>query len=50
MGFPSPELIDLAERGLVRLGGCIVGPGQPDLSCRSCGLDWGTDGEQAAAR
>ena len=39
-GVPSAEVIDLAERGLVTLGGCMVGPEAPDLSCRSCGKKW----------
>jgi hypothetical protein len=34
---------DLAAHRVV-LGGCIVGPGQPDRSCASCGLEFRADG------
>jgi hypothetical protein len=46
MGLPSPGLWQLAERGLVSLGGCEVFPdGVPAFTCRACGLDWGRNGD-----
>ena len=38
----------LAERGLVALGGCMVPGEEPVLSCRSCGLEWGREGDPTA--
>jgi hypothetical protein len=32
-GMPSRELMDLAERGAVRLGGCVMRPNQPTRKC-----------------
>ena len=46
MGFPSPELFELAEQGRVVLGGCEVGLQQPDVVCRTCGLEWGSEVEE----
>ena len=44
MGLPSAELFEQAEQGHVVLGGCEVFPGQqPDVVCRTCGLQWGDD-------
>jgi hypothetical protein len=43
-----PALSDQLEADLaahrVVLGGCMVGPDQPDLSCSACGLEFRTDG------
>ncbi|MGY1632246.1 hypothetical protein ACI784_11140 [Geodermatophilus sp. SYSU D01186] len=44
-GLPGAEDSRLAERGLVALSGCLVPEEQPVLACRSCGLDWGRDGD-----
>ena len=41
-GLPDPEAMELAERGLVALGGCMVMPGEPSLFCRACGSCWGS--------
>lgn len=41
-GFPAPELVERAERGEVKLGGCLIEPGQPDWGCRECGYLWRT--------
>jgi N-formylglutamate amidohydrolase len=35
-GMPGADLGEAARRGEVALGGCIIGPGQPSLACRSC--------------
>ncbi len=43
MGLPSAELFELADRGLVSLGGCEVGPEDHDFVCRSCGHEWGSE-------
>jgi hypothetical protein len=42
-GLPSPDLMDLAERGLAVLGGCALPDDGNDVVCRSCGLEWGPD-------
>src|SRR3712207_2600740 len=48
-GMPSGDLFELAERGLVVLGGCLLDPaGNPEWSCRACGLDWGREGDPTA--
>lgn len=39
-GMPGYELFEAAERGEVRLGGCIVGIDQPSTACTSCGGQW----------
>lgn len=44
-GLPDPEAMDMAERGLVGLGGCMVEPDGPVLACRACGLQWGHEGD-----
>ena len=43
MGLPSAELFELADRGLVVLGGCLMGPEEHDVHCRSCGHEWSAD-------
>lgn len=35
-GYPSMEMVDDAEAGKLRLGGCIVGPESPDYACPEC--------------
>ena len=42
-GLPDPAAMDLAERGLVALGGCMVEPDEPILVCLACGLRWGSE-------
>ncbi|MGY1840249.1 MULTISPECIES: hypothetical protein [unclassified Modestobacter] len=42
-GLPGPGDFELAEQGLIALGGCMLGPDEPVLTCRSCGLNWGHD-------
>ena len=41
-GFSGPELWEAAERGEIRLGGCMTGPESPDFECLGCGaaLPW----------
>ncbi len=39
-GLPEESLREAAARGEVQLGGCIVGPDNPDWHCRSCGKRW----------
>ncbi len=41
-GLPGPELLDEAERGEVKLGGCGVADGLPTCLCPSCGKEWGS--------
>ena len=42
-GLPDQEAMELAERGLVALGGCMVMADEPTLVCRACGAHWGSD-------
>ncbi|MQA35977.1 hypothetical protein [Modestobacter roseus] len=42
-GMPGPEDFELADRELVALGGCMLGPDEPTLACRACGMQWGSD-------
>jgi hypothetical protein len=47
--MPSGDVVELAERGLVSLGGCLLDPdGNPQWACRACGLDWGREGDPTA--
>ena len=41
-GYPAPEAIEDAEKGNVKLGGCLVhiGGGQPDRFCKDCEHEW----------
>lgn len=41
-GYPAFEMFEAAERGEIRLGGCMVWPESPDYECRGCGtaLPW----------
>ena len=47
-GLPAPADQQLADRGLVVLGGCLVEQGDPVLACRACGLHWGREGDPTA--
>lgn len=44
-GLPGPADFELAERGLVTLGGCMVTPDESTLVCRACGAHWGSNGD-----
>ncbi len=35
-GYPGPEMSESAQRGEIRLGGCLVGPESPAYECRAC--------------
>jgi len=41
-GYPGPEMMDAAEKGLIELGGCCVGERDPRKHCKACGeqFDW----------
>ena len=40
-GYPIVPVGDAAERGEVRLGGCMIfEEPEPDFSCGRCGLEW----------
>jgi hypothetical protein len=47
-GLSDLQGMQLAERGLVALGGCMVPGEKPVLSCRACGLEWGSEGDPTA--
>lgn len=34
-GFPSDELFQKAEKGELKLGGCMMEPSNPDWYCKS---------------
>ncbi len=35
-GYPTHEAFEAAERGEIRLGGCVVGDESPDYACPTC--------------
>lgn len=35
-GYPTPELVELARKDMVALGGCVVSPDNPTHYCYSC--------------
>jgi len=39
-GYPMPELEEIAERGEVELGGCLVGDIDPKFACRRCRISF----------
>lgn len=39
-GMPTPEALKKAERGEVKLGGCVIEADSPNFSCKSCGYKW----------
>jgi hypothetical protein len=39
-GYPGPEMMDAAEKGLIELGGCCVGGDDPRKHCKACGEDF----------
>jgi hypothetical protein len=39
-GLPSLEMFELAKRGEIALGGCIVGGEDPRLECVACKHRW----------
>jgi hypothetical protein len=47
-GLPGLPDMELAERGLVALGGCMLPGDVPAFSCRTCGLEWGRSGDPTA--
>ncbi len=36
-GYPLPETMDAAEKGLIELGGCCVAADDPRKHCNACG-------------
>ena len=39
-GFPSPQLLEKAERGEVSLGGCVLPINNPNYHCKKCEWDF----------
>ena len=39
-GLPGEELFARSVAGEVELGGCCVGPHDPEFHCRACGSKW----------
>jgi hypothetical protein len=40
-GLPNEEDFEKAEAGEFALGGCCVGPDDPQWHCKACGKDFG---------
>jgi hypothetical protein len=45
-GYPSIEMFESADRGEIRLGGCVIGDESPEFECPECGaaLPWVSQG------
>ena len=44
-GIPRPlddDEKEIAKKGRIRMGGCVVMPNTPTLFCNKCGYEWGT--------
>lgn len=39
-GYPGEELMKKAQKGDVKLGGCIIGENNPNWHCNRCQTDW----------
>lgn len=39
-GLPTLEIFEAAERGELRLGGCLVSGDDPAWHCKACGAEW----------
>ena len=39
-GFPSPEMVEAADRGKIKLGGCCVEVDDPEWHCNDCEHEW----------
>ncbi len=39
-GYPSAELMAAAERGEVKLGGCVITGDDPQWYCKACSYSW----------
>jgi hypothetical protein len=39
-GFPSSQTIEKAEKGEIKLGGCVVHPDNPNLHCKHCHFEF----------
>ena len=39
-GFPSPEMVEAAGRGEIKLGGCCVEVDDPEWHCNDCEHEW----------
>lgn len=40
-GMPGPEMLEEAERGEIKIGGCIIEGDAPTFRCTSCGRTTG---------
>jgi hypothetical protein len=49
-GYPSALIQDASERGEVILGGCLVGPDNPNWGCKRCGTRYRVEKEEHAWR
>ena len=39
-GYPGPEMMDAAAKGLIELGGCCVWDDDPRKLCKACGEEF----------
>jgi hypothetical protein len=49
-GYPMPETMAAAEKGLIELGGCCVNERDPRKHCKACGVDFDPRPSRAARR
>jgi predicted RNA-binding Zn-ribbon protein involved in translation (DUF1610 family) len=43
-GFPSEFMMQLSQKGVVELGGCLISGDDPSFRCRNCRHDVWRDG------
>jgi hypothetical protein len=39
-GLPAPETFEEAEKGLIKLGGCVIFDNDPSWECNDCGVQF----------
>jgi hypothetical protein len=39
-GMPGPEIWEEVDKGLLKLGGCLVEKDNPDTFCKDCEHEW----------
>jgi hypothetical protein len=42
-GYPSPELMERSNKGLVKLGGCCLFGNDPERYCKKCETEFSVD-------
>jgi len=49
-GYPGPEMMAAAEKGLIELGGCCVFGDDPRKHCKTCGEEFDRPRVRGAGR